>query len=51
MDMEDALIEIARQMAITNRFKIANELYKMDQYDPYEYVEILKDLEDDLVGE
>lgn len=51
MDIEGALIEIARQMAITNRIKVANELYKMDHYDPYEYIDILKDIEDDLIGE
>lgn len=49
MDMEDALIEIARQMSIANSLKVANELYRMEHYDPYEYGEILKDLEDDLI--
>lgn len=51
MDMEDALIELARQMSIDNRIKVAKELYQMEHYDPYEYIDILKDIEDDLVGE
>jgi len=51
MDEMDALFEIARQMSIKNRLQVASELYHMEHYDPYEYIDILKSIEDDLMEE
>lgn len=46
--LAEALEEIGRQMAIKNRITLAKELYQMEHYDPYDFVEILTDLEEEL---
>ncbi len=50
--MEDdyiaAMEEIGRQMAISNRLKVANELFRMEHFDPDEYIDVLLEIEEDL---
>lgn len=50
--MEDeyivAMEEIGRQMAIRNRLSVANELFRMEHYDPDEYIDILLEIDEDL---
>lgn len=42
--------ELAIQLSIQNRIAIARELFKAQYYDSDDYIDILKDIEDDLVG-
>lgn len=46
----DPTEELAIQLSIQNRITIARELYKIQYYDSDDYIDILKDIEDDLVG-
>lgn len=42
--------ELAVQLSIQNRITIARELFKIQYYDSDDYIDILKEIEDDLVG-
>lgn len=42
--------ELAVQLSIQNRIAIARELFKIQYYDSDDYIDILKEIEDDLVG-
>lgn len=42
--------ELAIQLSIQNRITIARELFKVQYYDSDDYIDILKDIEDELVG-
>ena len=42
--------ELAIQISIQNRIAIARELFKVQYYDSDDYIDILKDIEDELVG-
>lgn len=46
----DPTEELAIQLSIQNRITLARELYKLQYYDSDDYIDILKDIEDDLIG-
>lgn len=46
----DYIEELARQLAIQNRITLARELFKVQYYDSDDYIDILRDIEDDLIG-
>lgn len=47
-NMSDVLDEIARQMAIANRMALAREYLKIGFYNEDDYIDALRDIEDDL---
>ena len=44
----DAMMEIAFQLSIQNRVVVARELLKAGYYEAEDYIEALRDIDDDL---
>ena len=46
----DIILEIARQLSIQNRITVARELLKTGYYEADDYIEALRDIDDELRG-
>lgn len=46
--MDEALLEVARQMLISNRITVARELFKLQYIEPEDYIDELRDIDEDL---
>lgn len=46
--MNEFMEELARQLLIQNRITVARELFKLQYYEPEDYIEELRDIEEEL---